>query len=432
MLNGISILGMNSRNRLYLVYNTRRGRRIADSKLWTKKRIGKLDIPAPRVIKVFRTPEDVSSFSWETLPDNFVLKPCSGFGGQGIIIVKKKAKWAGEWRSMDDSIVAIADLRLHALDILAGQYSLHNLPDVAFIEERIKIRLLFQKYAYHGTPDVRVIVFNKVPVLAMLRLPTPESQGKANLHQGAIGVGIDIATGITTNGIYKGRIIKEVPWTGRRISGLKLPGWTSILTLAVRCQEAIPELGYMGADIVLDKNRGPMVLELNARAGLEIQNANLIPLKKRLERVEGLEVHNAEHGVKIAKALFAGRYADRVMAEEGVKILKTTEEVKIIGSRGKKTPVLARIDTGAFRSSIDKTLAKKLGLMKKTNILWREGEKYAYRSAQGRQSRPIIGFNFWLVGRKIKTSASVTDRSKMKYPVLIGRNDLGGFLVRPS
>ena len=428
MLNGVSILGMNARNRLYLAYNTRRGRRIADSKLWTKKRISKLDIPTPKVIRIFRTREDISNFAWETLPDNFVLKPCSGFGGQGIIIVKKKAKWAGEWKSMDDSIITVADLRLHALDILAGQYSLHNLPDIAFIEERIKIRLLFQKYAYHGTPDVRVIVFNKVPVLAMLRLPSPESGGKANLHQGAIGVGIDIATGITANGIYKGQIIREIPWTGRKISGLKLPGWTLILTLAVRCQEAVPELGFVGVDIFLDKERGPVVVELNTRPGLEIQNANLIPLKKRLERVEGLEVLNAVHGVKIAKALFAGRYADRIMAEEGVKILSVEEKVKIVGLNDKKEEVLARIDTGAFRSSIDKDLAKKLGMLKKSNILWKD--RFEYRSAGGLQPRPVIGFNYWLAGRKIKSTASVANRSKMKYLVLIGRNDLAGFLVR--
>jgi alpha-L-glutamate ligase-like protein len=430
MLKTDSILGMNARNRLYLVYNPKKGRRIADSKLLTKKRLQAVGIPTPQVLAVFKTAKDIFDFNWLTLPDNFVLKPCSGYGGQGVVVVKKKAKWAGEWRLMDDSVINVADLRLWALNILAGEYSLHNLPDFAFVEERIKIRKIFWRYAYQGTPDIRVIVFNKVPVLAMLRLPTPESQGKANLHQGAIGVGIDVATGITGFGICRGKIIKEIPWTKRKINGLKIPFWNIILTLAVRCQEKIPELGFAGVDIVLDKDRGPMVLELNARPGLEIQNANLIPLKRRLERVEGLEVINAEHGMRIAKALFAGRYADRIMAQEGLKILKTSEEIKVISPGKKAFPVSARIDTGAFRSSIDKGLAKKLGLLKKTNILWREGEKYAYRSAQGRQSRPIIAFNFWLAGRKIKSSASVADRTKVKHLVLIGRNDLGGFLVR--
>ena len=182
-------------------------------------------------------------------------------------------------------------------------------------------------------------------------------------------------------------------------------------------------------DIVFDKEHGPVVLELNARPGLEIQNANLSPLKKRLERVMGLEVKDAEHGVRIGKTLFAERFADRVMAEEGIKILNTQEEVKIRAKNGKRISVLAKIDTGAFRSSIDRGLASQLGLLAKDNILWQN--KFAYRSAIGHQTRPVIGLTFWVAGRKIKTSASVADRSKMKTPLLIGRNDLDGFLVRP-
>ena len=34
------------------------------------------------------------------------------------------------------------------------------------------------------------------------------------------------------------------------------------------------QLGYVGVDIVLDANYGPMVLEANARPGLNIQIAN--------------------------------------------------------------------------------------------------------------------------------------------------------------
>lgn len=430
MLNGASILGLNARNRLYLVYNKKIGRRVADSKILTKHRLARAGLPTPNLLAVLKTPREVFDFDWASLLDNFVLKPSAGFGGGGILIIKRKAKWAGEWRLMDDSIVNVGDLRLRALDILAGEYSLRNLPDQVVIEERIKIHRLFRQYAFHGTPDIRVIVFNKVPVMAMLRLPTPQSKGKANLHQGAIGVGIDLATGITTYGVCQGKFIKKIPWTDKKINGLKLPEWNNILTLAVKAQEAIPTLGYAGVDIVLDKDRGPLILELNARAGLEIQNANLVPLKKRLERVEGLEVRDAEHGVKIAKALFAGRFADRVMAEEGIKILNVAEEIKIRAADGSRIPVLARVDTGAFRSSIDKIFAQGLGLLEKENILWKEGERYAYRSVQGRQSRPIVGFSFWLAGRKIKSTASVADRSKMKYPVLIGRNDLVGFLVR--
>lgn len=436
MAKATHILGLNARSLEFLKpLNKKRGRRIADSKLLTKKILKKHDLPTPQLLAVFKTPQDVTNFNWLSLPDNFVLKPASGYGGEGIIVIKKKAKFAGEWYLMDDSIVSVSDLRLRVLDILAGQYSLHDLPDYALIEERIKIAKVFRRYAYQGTPDIRVIVFNKVPVAAMLRLPTLESHGKANLHQGAIGVGIDLATGITTYGIttygtYKSKPLRHIPWTGRKINGLKIPRWDYILTLAVRCQEAVPLLGYLGVDIVFDKKHGPVILELNARPGLWIQDANCVPLRKRLERVEGLEVRNAEHGVRIAKTLFAERFADRVMAEEGVKILKAIEEIKIRARDGQRIPISARIDTGAFRSSIDRKLARKWGLLKKDNILWRR--RFAYRSASARQSRPVIGLTFWLAGRRIKTSTSVADRSRMKTLMIVGRNDLDGFLVRPQ
>jgi len=328
---------------------------------------------------------------------------------------------------MDNSIVNISDLRFWILDILAGQFSLHNLPDQAMIEERIKIAKVFRKYAFQGTPDIRVIVFNKVPVMAMLRLPTAQSKGKANLHQGAIGAGIDLATGITTYGVCQGKFIKFIPNTKRKINGLKLPNWNTILTLAVKAQEANPSLGYVGVDIVYDKEHGPVILELNARPGLEIQNANLSPLKKRLERVEGLEVKDAEQGVRIAKTLFAERFADRVMVEEGIKIVKTWEDIKIRSADKKKIEVRAKIDTGAWRTSIDRGLATQLGLLHPDNILWRK----FYKSGLGKEEREVIDLTFFLAGRRIKTIASVAERTDLRAPIIIGRRDLEGFLVKP-
>jgi alpha-L-glutamate ligase-like protein len=426
MMNVGNVLGLNARNRLFLSSNKKEGRKIADSKLLTKRLLRKNHLPTPAVLAIFRTPREIMDFSWETLPDNFVLKPSKGFGGQGVMMIKRKAKWAGEWYLMDGRLVTIQDLRFHALEILSGRFSLHNGSDVAFIEERIKIQKIFAKYVWHGAPDIRVVVFNKVPVAAMLRLPTRESQGKSNLHQGAIGVGLDLATGITTHGVLDGRFIKFIPETKRKINGLKIPNWSKILSLAVRVQEAIPTLGYLGVDIVLDKNRGPMVLEINARPGLEIQNANFSPLKKRLERVEGLEVKDAEHGVLIAKSLFSERFADRVMAEEGIKTIKVWENAKIISAKGEKIEVKAKIDTGAWRTSLDKELAEKLGILKNGNILWTK----TYKSSLGEEKRPVINLTFYLAGRKIETIANVAARKNLRTPLIIGRRDLDGFLIK--
>lgn len=421
-----NVLGLNARNRLFLSSNKKEGRRIADSKLLTKRLLRKNHLPTPVILATFRNPKDIMDFSWETLPENFVLKPSKGFGGQGVMMVKKKAKWAGEWYLMDNSLVTTEGLRFHALEILSGRFSLHNGSDVAFIEERIKIQKIFAKYVWHGAPDIRVIVFNKVPVVAMLRLPTKESKGKSNLHQGAIGVGVDLATGITTYGVLEGKFIKYIPETKRKINGLKVPNWNKILTLAVQTQEAVPTLGYIGVDIVLDKNRGPMILELNARPGLEIQNANKAPLKKRLERIEGLEVKDAEHGVRIAKSIFAERFADRVMAEEGIKTIDVWETVKILTGDKKKFEVKAKIDTGAWKTSIDKELAESLGIMKTSNILWTK----IYKSSLGEEKRQVINLTFFLAGRKIETIANIAVRKNLRTSLIIGRRDLEGFLIK--
>ena len=179
---------------------------------------------------------------------------------------------------------------------------------------------------------------------------------------------------------------------------------------------------------MLHPEKGPMVLELNSQPGLQIQLANMAGLKKRLERIEDLEVRDAEHGVRIAKSLFAERFLDRVKAEEGIKIVKASEEVKVLNSKGEKFKVLAKVDTGSWSSSIDKNLAKNLGLLNKNKILWYKKKM----SSLGKEERSVIPLTFWIAGRKVDTRASVSDRDDLTYPLLIGRIDLAGFLVNPE
>lgn len=424
------ILGLNARSYYSYHYNTSRGKKIASSKLATKLTLSRAGVPVPDIYAKFRKPEDTLSFEWDKLPSSFALKPSKGYGGEGIIIVKKKARDGNGWITTQRKRILPDGLKLHVLDILEGAYSIGNVPDVAFIEEYVGRHKAFRKYAFRGTPDIRVIVFNKVPVLAMLRLPTKQSSGRANLHQGAIGVGVDIATGITTRAIYQGRFIRYKPGTKRKLHGIKIPYWKRMLENAIKASIAT-KLGYVGVDLVLHPEKGPMILEMNAFPGLQIQLANMDGLKKRLERVEDLEVKDVEHGVRIARALFAERFADQVRAEEGVKILDPIENVKVYHFKSKKgVTVKARVDTGAKRTSIDEKLAQDLGLLVPENIVATSG--YKYRSATGLQRRPIIALTVRLAGRKIETTASVTDRSKMKTRLLVGRNDLSGFLVNPE
>lgn len=422
-----SILGLNSRTKLYTYrYNPKRGKDIANSKALTYRVLSKAKIPTPQIYAKFKDPRDLDAFNWEKLPSSFAVKPSRGLGGEGIIVVKRYSKEKQCWITTAKTDVTVDDLKMHISDILEGAYSVGNFPDVALIQEYVGRHKALRKYSYRGTPDIRVIVFNKVPVMAMLRLPTKESAGRANLHQGAIAVGIDIATGITTKAYWHGQYIHRKPGTKRKLNGIKIPNWTKVLETAVACQEATG-LGYFGVDIVLHPEKGPMVLEINSQPGLSIQLANAAGLKKRLERVEDLRVRDAEHGVKIAKALFMSSFADRVKAEEGVKIISAIQEVLVRASDKKKKKVVAKIDTGAWRTSISEHLAKELGLMDINNILWTK----RFKSALGIEERPVVSLTFWLAGKKITSPASVAKRMALKFPIIIGRKNLKGFLVDP-
>jgi len=424
------ILGLNARTQLFSYrYNKKRGKAIASSKIKTEKVLLDANVPTPPILAKFRKPEEIIEFDWSKLPDAFALKPSRGLGGQGIIVAKKRTKDSEGWITTARRRVNPDDLKLHALDILEGAYSMRNRHDTAFIQEYVGRHKAFRKYAYRGTPDIRVIVFNRVPVMAMIRFPTKDSGGRSNLHQGAIGVGVDIATGITTKAIWYGDYIRYKPGTKRKLHGIKIPHWTSVLKIAVEAQMA-SGLGYVGVDIMLhpDKEIGPTVVELNYQPGLQIQLANVAGLRKRLERVEDLQVRDADHGVKIAKALFMAAFADRVRADEGVKTVSTIEEIKIKGADKKWTKVLAKVDTGAWRTSISEKLAREMGLLEEGNVLWTK----KVRSSLGAEERPVINLTFRLAGRKINTPASVAKRMALRYPVIIGRKNLKGMLVNPT
>lgn len=424
------ILGLNARAALYSYkYNTARGRSIASSKIKTKKVMRQNDIPVPEVYATFKNPETILKYDWDKLPASFVMKPSRGLGGEGIIVVKKRAADGNGWITTDKKRVTVEDLKLHAFSILEGAYSLENAPDTAMIEEYIGRHKALSKYAYRGTPDIRVIVFNKVPVMAMLRLPTQESGGRANVHQGAIAVGIDIATGITTYAVHHHEYIKNKPGTKRKLHGIKIPFWNSILNIAVRSAE-VTNLGYTSVDMLLHPTKGPVVIELNYQPGLEIQVANRAGLRRRLNRVDELKIRDADHGVNIGKALFAASFSGRVKSKSEVRSVHAIEDVTIkTGLKEKRRAKLtAKIDTGAWRTSINEDTARELGLLNKDNILW---EKWV-RNSMGSEKRPVINLTFWLAGTKIVTPASVARRGRLKYQMIIGRKNLKGFLVNPD
>ncbi|MFZ1654469.1 MAG: sugar-transfer associated ATP-grasp domain-containing protein [Candidatus Moraniibacteriota bacterium] len=455
-----TLLGMNARNLDYVRrYNHARGRRLADQKLKCKVALRKHGLPVSKLIAKITTNAELEHFNWTSLPESFALKPNRGFGGEGIIVVYARKKGREDaWVKADGSLVTIADLKNHIENILDGTFSLSNKPDIAFFEERLKLLKLFKPYAWKGIPDIRIIVFNRVPVMAMLRLPTKDSGGKANLHQGAIGVGVDMANGTTTTAIVgKGRLIEYVPETRILLSGLKIPRWKDILTMAVKAQE-VSSLGFLGADIAIDRDEGPVILELNARPGLSIQSANMAGLKERLERVRGVKIKSADHGVRVGMNLFGGEIEENIEGLSGKRVIGSVEKVKFIGKDGKEIEVEAKIDTGADSSSIDRALAEELGY---SDVLAYfdtipipqfddRDEARAFEeklrgehigkhpdlvdilciyASNGMSVRPKIPLKLIIDKEEIEARPSVVDRTALQYRAIIGRRNLGKFLV---
>lgn len=394
---------------------------MADDKLETKKKLIEHNLATPTLFASFYDRDEIRAFDWNTLPSNgFVIKPARGYGGGGILPIKK---WEnGVAKTVSGEEYTKEQLESHLLDILEGAYSLQYLPDKAFIEERIIPDPFFKKLGSVGIPDIRIICFNKIPIMAMMRLPTAESHGKANLHQGALALGIDMRTGITTSAVYKGNIITTIPSTKLKTRGVKLPDWDDLMLLASKTQ-AIIKLGYAGVDIVLDSKKGPMVLEVNARPGLSIQIANQDSLRTRLERVEHMNVTTSERGVEVAKSLFAASFSEKVVTSP--RVLSVIEPV-ILRSKTHEKIIHAKVDTGAFRTSLDAELAEEMGFME--NV----AKKVYVQSASGNEYRSTGTITFELAGKKISTVASIVDRSHLQYAMIIGRRDLKGFLINPE
>ncbi len=297
----LGVLGLNRRNAEFILrYNRRAFYPLVDDKAQTKTLCSQAGIPVPRLYGKIEIEHQIRDLP-QIVADypEFVVKPSHGSGGEGIVVIKGQVK--GRYRKANGVLIYLEELQYHISNVLSGMYSLGGVPDSALIEYCVCFDPLFESVTYQGVPDIRIIVFLGVPVMAMVRLPTRASDGKANLHQGALGVGVDIATGTTLTGVLKNEIINEHPDTARSVSNIQIPNWRNLLELASRCHE-ITQLGYLGVDIVLDRDFGPMILEINARPGLNIQIANHDGLLPRLLQVEeaATELSSLEARVEFA------------------------------------------------------------------------------------------------------------------------------------
>jgi len=277
------VLGINARN-LDLIYkfNPRKYFKTVDDKLLTKKLLNAKSVPTPSTLAVFQNHfqlKDVEKQIEGT--KGFAIKPSRGSGGRGILIVFRDRSGKLITDRTNPKPINIQELKAHISHILCGLYSLEKVSDTAFLEQLLEPEETLGELSHGGIPDIRIIVYNGQPIMAMTRIPTRHSQGKANLHQGAFAFGIDVQTGQTTHALLGNRNITKHPDTGKPLPSIKIPAWKEILDLSQRAAECV-DLGYLGVDLIIDKHQGPLVIELNARPGLNIQLANRTGLVKKI------------------------------------------------------------------------------------------------------------------------------------------------------
>jgi len=279
------VLGINRRNSAYVrLWNPRRLYPLVDDKLRTKELAIASGMPVPELYAVVTAQHDVRGLR-KALADReqFVVKPAHGSGGNGILIIIGRR---GElYLKSSGAVMDWAELDHHISNSLSGLYSLGGQRDRVLVEYFVQSEPELEKISYRGVPDIRLIVYRGFPAMAMIRLPTHLSDGKANLHLGAVGVGIDLSKGVTLQGVQGTEVVVLHPDTGNCLEGLEIPHWDQILKLAAECFD-MTGLGYLGVDLVLDHKHGPLILELNARPGLAIQIANGEGLHTRLELID--------------------------------------------------------------------------------------------------------------------------------------------------
>ena len=324
------LLSKNARNLLYIKrYNPKKTIRLADNKFKTKQFLEERGIPVPRTYALIRSRWELQKFDFDILPENFVVKPNRWSKWRGILIVKKlrdeevnlveRPFWwfslSGffKWQSsleenkfyfkVWDRILDQKSFKRQLVDILDGKYSISPRDEI-LIEEKLKPSETFQDFCKYWLADIRVITFNLVPVAAMVRMPTPDSGGKANLAQWALGLGVDLSSWEIKTLFFKWELfVDKFPSDYAHLKGKKIPYWDDVLLFSSKIQYFV-NLGYLALDWVITPN-GPKLLEMNARAGLEIQNVALVPLKARLQKLKDLDIEEPLKWIEIAKSLFS-------------------------------------------------------------------------------------------------------------------------------
>jgi alpha-L-glutamate ligase-like protein len=271
------VMGLNKRN-LTLIYpnNSREDYHLADDKVKSKELLHANNIACAETYAII-THTGMIKTKWQQCKcyKALAIKPANGSGGGGIKILKKDKN--GFWKS-GGKIISESQIYQHITSIVSGMFSMSS-TDSCLIEECIIPHPFFAEIYDEGVPDFRIITLKGIPLIGMLRMPTSKSDGKANLHQKGVGIGVNMEEG-TLALVYDGKqYLDHHPDNPLNVVGKKIPYWKEMLQLAIDTAKIFP-LDYMGIDIVLDAHKGPQIMEVNVRPGLGIQLVNQCGMEK--------------------------------------------------------------------------------------------------------------------------------------------------------
>jgi len=255
------------------------------NKVDMKEILAAAGISIPDTYMILETEDDLEGFrTWlDSFSDGFVIKPASGHGGAGIMVIDRRV--VGRFITISGRGIGPDQLIAHVRRIIKGAYT-RSVPDRAIVERRLVLSGSLRELRTPGLLDIRVVVLKGFPLMAMTRIPTRRSRGRANIHQGAIGAGISISEGRITSATLMRRNVSRHPQTGRYLIGFRFNMWEDILESASLAADA-SGLGFVGVDLTVDRDLGVTVIEVNKRPGLEIQNANRSGLRRRIRFLEG-------------------------------------------------------------------------------------------------------------------------------------------------
>lgn len=395
------ILWMNQRNNIYVKeFNPDRGIRLANNKEQTKKFLFQRSIPVPKTFLHIKNRQDRFEFNFSSLASShntFVIKPNNGSKGQGIFIINEirkkkeythpkkinhsptleKIRWLKRTLIDYGYEFRIGDKRINEIQlkkkvgwIFQWLYSSNGKQDTVLIEEKLIPWNGFELFCTHGLADMRIIMFNLVPVIAMLRVPTEQSGGKANLAQWGIGLGIDIVTG-KINSLYRQwqSYTNSFPSEWSQFKNKKIPYRQEILEYSANAQYFVNSW-YLGMDRVVT-TKWPKLLEINARAWLEIQNITGKPLLQIMKKIEDLHVTSPSKGLEISRTLFSPDRTSDIKPTNTIYLSQPWRLLYFKDGKKRVLPITISVSIDKKRNYTSETIIEKLTWAKNTYLeLW--------------------------------------------------------------